>query len=143
MLKYLPISLKDKTFKHLNISKNWLERFRVELHENKKKRYLKTKRSPKNPASFNLFYLSLYSVIDNGIKFKRRNLCHSACNNFDMVYRCPDCNHLMIPDFSTQFYEFGYASTVNLIQSIVIPWQSFYCQYSKCSSHKIHFQNLY
>lgn len=143
MLTYLPICLKDKTFKHLNLSKNQLEEFGVELHENKNKQFLKTKRSSKNPVSINLFYLSLFSIIDNCIKFRRQNLCHSIYHYFNIVYRCPDCNHLMIPDFSTEFYEFGYASTINLIQSIVIPWQSFQCNYSKCSSHKNYFKNLY
>lgn len=143
MLTYLPICLKDKTFKHLNVTKNQLEEFVVELHENKNKQFLKTKRSSKKSVSVNLFHLSLYSIIDNCTKFRRQNLCPALYHYFDIVYRCPDCNHLMIPDYNTEYYEFGHASTINLIKSIVIPWQSFECNYSKCSSYINYFQNLY
>lgn len=109
------------------------------LH-NEDKQYLRTKRSSKTPVSTDLFSMSFYTIIYNSIKFKRQDLFHKACQCFDRVYRCIDCNQLMIPHENTEFYEFGYASTVNFVKSILVAWQTFECNNSKCYTNNKFFQ---
>lgn len=138
-LKYLPEVLKYRTFKELNFTRNKFDSFNFQLLDEtsyEKIKKLDKMRTKRNPVCLKLSYLSFFSIIDNGVKFKRQEIPRELLNSFNVISRCRYCNQWLLPHYSSETFSLGYAKTINLIQNSTLPWQCFVCRY-KCNKFQM------
>lgn len=93
-------------------------------------------RKRENPVCLKLSYLSFFSIIDSGVKFKRQEIPSELLKSFYEISRCRYCNRWLLPHFSTETFSMGYAKTINFIQNSTLPWQYYICR-NKCSKFQM------
>lgn len=72
--------------------------------------------------------LSFYSLINNGIKFKRQDIPYTLWHYFNEFCRCQLCHKCVMPDNCIERYCYAYAKSYNFNKNIKITWQYFECR---------------
>lgn len=140
-LKYLPLCLHDKAFKDFNFSNNKFDDCDTPTPSMKKgeipiQERIRLLRRKGKPLNYSLFYLSLFSMIDNGVKIRRDTLppaLHERLTGLsETLVRCQHCKKLLFPSHSFSYFEKKFINSRNLMVNEILTWNCFECNF-KCS----------
>ncbi|XP_060862424.1 leucine-rich repeat-containing protein 40-like [Metopolophium dirhodum] len=120
-LWYFPEILLNKVYQTLKIFNN---RF-IYLKFNEERRENVEFTGLQNPPK--LSDLSVLSLINNCIKFKRQEIPRPLWNSYDFVCRCRLCKKLFVFDEKYQKFTFSIPKTEQMVRIESIHWQFFEC----------------
>lgn len=139
-IMYLPICLHEKAFKDFNFSNNKFDEYektpRMKTNQLSLQEKIRILRKNGKPFLYSLFYLSLFTIIDNRIKICKDNLPPGLYQKLkalgEKLVRCQHCKKLLLPEQSFECFEKKLITSRNLMANDIIAWNTYECTF-KCS----------
>jgi len=126
-IQYLPLMLKSKKFKDINIADNNFRFDREAVLRIQQSKPVLKKRSPES-----LCHLALYFIVKYNVKFERQDVNCTLWSDFNFIGRCKKCDRFIVIDAKNTHYKTGEFETVNYHQCSenIILWQFVKCPYA-------------